>query len=101
MTKKFKKVLTIAAPTLLLLASCDTKTCKCYIYNGNNNPYIEQEYVSEGTLARRSTTTTAHNTEPVWNTTNPTSTQTISDKSTRNRVKIKSLLFYIADPNDS
>ncbi|MCR4816700.1 MAG: hypothetical protein K5842_05905 [Bacteroidales bacterium] len=49
MTTRLKKLLTIAAPTLLLLASCDTKTCKCYIYNGNNNPYIEQEYVSEGT----------------------------------------------------
>ena len=49
MTMKLKRILTIAAPTLLLLASCDTKTCKCYIYNGNNSPYIEQEYISEGT----------------------------------------------------
>ncbi|MBQ2174052.1 MAG: hypothetical protein II453_02915 [Alphaproteobacteria bacterium] len=28
--------------------SCDTKSCKCYIYNGVNTPYREIEYVDEG-----------------------------------------------------
>ncbi len=48
--KKTSKITAIAAVGILaLLSSCDTKTCKCYVYNGNNTPYLEQEYVSEGT----------------------------------------------------
>ena len=38
----------IPAALLLLLASCDTKTCKCYTYNGMNTPTMEYEYISEG-----------------------------------------------------
>ena len=43
-----KRIIPIAA-LLLLLAACDTKTCKCYIYDGTNQPYVETEYISDGT----------------------------------------------------
>ena len=33
---------------IIALASCDTKTCKCYIYNGANTPYTQYEYIAEG-----------------------------------------------------
>lgn|GEM_PF-1103674 len=45
---KTKKYYLVALLAFVALASCDTKTCKCYVYNGNNTPYIEQEYISEG-----------------------------------------------------
>ncbi len=32
-----------------IFASCDTKSCRCYIYDGVNTPYKEIEYVAEGT----------------------------------------------------
>ena len=38
-----------AIGALLATMSCDTKSCKCYYYNGNSTPYMEIEYVSEGT----------------------------------------------------
>ncbi len=31
-----------------LMASCDTKSCKCYVYNGVNTPSLEIEHVSSG-----------------------------------------------------
>ena len=44
-----KKLLLIPAALMIIaLASCDTKTCKCYIYNGANTPYMEYEYIAEG-----------------------------------------------------
>lgn len=42
------KIIASAALLLMLYASCDTKTCKCYIYNGTNPAYMEYEYISEG-----------------------------------------------------
>ena len=45
-----KLILSIAAlAAAISLASCDSKMCKCYIYNGQNTPYVETEYVQEGT----------------------------------------------------
>lgn len=42
-------LLTALALTALLMASCDTKSCKCYVYDGVSTPYMETDYVSEGT----------------------------------------------------
>lgn len=42
-------LISIAVVCAILTASCDSKTCKCYLYNGVNTPYMEYEYVSEGT----------------------------------------------------
>jgi len=30
----------------MLMASCDSKSCKCYVYNGVNTPTVEIQYVS-------------------------------------------------------
>jgi len=40
----------LSAATLLMLAtSCEpSKTCKCYIYNGAETPYVQLEYISTG-----------------------------------------------------
>ena len=35
---------------LMAAVSCDTKSCKCYIYDGNNAPQRVIEYVDEGKL---------------------------------------------------
>lgn len=44
-----KTSLFLVLATLVALATgCDTKSCKCYYYDGINNPYMEIEYVSEG-----------------------------------------------------
>ena len=32
---------------ILLLSACNSKTCKCYIYNGTSTPYEATEYVSD------------------------------------------------------
>lgn len=32
----------------LMLGACDSKSCKCYVYNGVNTPTIEIQYVSSG-----------------------------------------------------
>ena len=39
----------ILAIIVLALVSCDTKACKCYNYNGASQPYMDTEYVSDGT----------------------------------------------------
>ena len=40
-----KLILSIASlAAAISLASCDSKMCKCYIYNGQNTPYVETEY---------------------------------------------------------
>lgn len=43
-----KRILPLAAALLLLAAACDSKSCKCYVYDGTNDPYREIDYVSEG-----------------------------------------------------
>jgi len=37
------------AALLPLFASCDTKSCRCYVYDGLHDPYKQIEYVQEGT----------------------------------------------------
>ena len=32
---------------IALLAACDTKSCKCYVYDGTNTPQRVIEYVDE------------------------------------------------------
>ena len=44
-----KRIIPFAAALLLLFTACDTKSCKCYIYDGTSEPYLETDYVSEGT----------------------------------------------------
>lgn len=44
-----KRTIPFAAALMLLLTACDTKSCKCYIYDGANQPYVEIEYLSDGT----------------------------------------------------
>lgn len=45
-----KKILFTSIAILLLMAaaSCDTKSCKCYMYDGNNTPQRVIEYIDEG-----------------------------------------------------
>ncbi|MCR5064544.1 MAG: hypothetical protein K6A67_02135 [Bacteroidales bacterium] len=38
---------TIAIIMLAIMASCNTKSCKCYIYDGVNRPERVIEYVDE------------------------------------------------------
>ena len=38
---------TIAIIMLAIMASCNTKSCKCYIYDGVNSPERVIEYVDE------------------------------------------------------
>ena len=44
-----KKILLVAvfALSILAVSSCDTKTCKCYYYDGVNPAYMEYEYTNE------------------------------------------------------
>ena len=46
---KMKKIIipTIAVVLVALAVSCDTKACKCYIYDGVNRPERVVEYVDE------------------------------------------------------
>mgnify|MGYP006988847054 CR=1 FL=1 len=46
-----RKILSLSAMVLItfMATSCDTKSCKCYYYDGTNPAYMETEYVSEGT----------------------------------------------------
>ncbi|MBP5190499.1 MAG: hypothetical protein J6031_06250 [Bacteroidales bacterium] len=37
-----------AIVAMMFFASCDTKTCKCYTYNGVSTPTMDYEYISEG-----------------------------------------------------
>lgn len=48
---KMKKVILISLIALFACAvsSCDSKSCRCYIYDGVNPVYKEIEYVSDGT----------------------------------------------------
>lgn len=48
-TKKAGFLFTAAIAILLLQSACDTKSCRCYIYDGVNSPYKDIEYVAEGT----------------------------------------------------
>lgn len=45
-----KKILIAATIAIVMttLSSCDMKSCKCYVYNGNNTPERMIEYVDEG-----------------------------------------------------
>ena len=43
-----KRILPIAAVLLLFATACDSKSCKCYVYDGTNEPYRETEFVAEG-----------------------------------------------------
>lgn len=44
-----KKIIFSSITVLLLtmVTSCDTKSCKCYVYDGNNTPQRVIEYVDE------------------------------------------------------
>ena len=44
-----RKILFIGLATAaLLFAACDSKSCKCYYYDGVNEPYAGTEYTDEG-----------------------------------------------------
>lgn len=45
---KKTSILALGLTLLFLAVSCDTKTCKCYTYNGLNTPTMDYEYISEG-----------------------------------------------------
>lgn len=45
-----KKTLLITALAVIMLAvasSCDTKSCKCYVYDGTNPAYRTTEYIDD------------------------------------------------------
>lgn len=46
-TRLWMLALTMAA-AMPLIASCDTKACRCYVYDGQNPTYIVTNYVDEG-----------------------------------------------------
>lgn len=41
-------ILGLTAGMAALLGSCDSKSCRCYYYDGVNPAYTETEYVSDG-----------------------------------------------------
>jgi hypothetical protein len=49
MKMKRLTALIIAIAMIAVLASCDTKSCKCYIYDGNNPAQRVTEYIDDGT----------------------------------------------------
>ncbi len=36
----------LIAVATMIFSSCDTKECKCYVYDGVHAPYMESQYVS-------------------------------------------------------
>lgn len=42
-------ILTAVVTVVALLNGCDTKSCRCYYYDGVNDAYMDYEYVSDNT----------------------------------------------------